>query len=177
MQWREVGVLKPTDAIADMWVCLPEHMKSGREFGVPLSPEAMAVLERVRQTMPFRAGDDLVFPGVGGVEQGRNTAMRFMTGRLGVVGPTIHGFRSSFKTWATQLGNGTPRYPRMLSELALDHVIADPVELAYLRKPEGHREDYRAERRPMMEAWAAFCFTPSAAGEVIAPAQFSRGRA
>jgi hypothetical protein len=60
---------------------------------------------------------------------------------------TVHGFRSCFKDWASELTN----YPAELSEAALGHVIGDRVEAAY------RRGDLFIKRRDMMAAWAAFC--------------------
>lgn len=56
---------------------------------------------------------------------------------------TVHGFRSSFRDWASEHA-----YRRDLAERALAHAIANPVEAAY------HRTDLLIERRSMMQAWA-----------------------
>jgi integrase len=56
---------------------------------------------------------------------------------------TAHGFRSSFRDWASE-----HRYPRDLAERALAHTVANAVEAAY------HRTDLLEQRRAMMEAWA-----------------------
>lgn len=56
-----------------------------------------------------------------------------------------HGFRSSFRDWASENG-----YPRDLAERALAHTVKNQVEAAY------HRTDLLEQRRPMMEDWAKF---------------------
>ena len=56
---------------------------------------------------------------------------------------TAHGFRSSFRDWAS--GNG---FPRDLAERALSHTISNQAEAAY------RRTDLLEERRLMMDAWA-----------------------
>ncbi|ALL64731.1 Phage integrase [Paraburkholderia caribensis MBA4] len=56
---------------------------------------------------------------------------------------TAHGFRSSFRDWASEHG-----YARDLAERALPHTVANKVEAAY------HRTNLLDQRRPMMEAWA-----------------------
>ena len=56
---------------------------------------------------------------------------------------TAHGFRSSFRDWASEHG-----YPRDLAERALAHTIQNQAEAAY------HRTDLLEQRRAMMEAWA-----------------------
>ncbi|WP_018425573.1 MULTISPECIES: phage integrase central domain-containing protein [Paraburkholderia] len=57
---------------------------------------------------------------------------------------TLHGFRSSFRDWASEQG-----YARDLAERALAHTVANKVEVAY------HRTDLMEQRRPTMDAWAA----------------------
>jgi integrase len=57
---------------------------------------------------------------------------------------TAHGFRSSFRYWASEQGHA-----RDLAERALAHTVANKVEAAY------HRTDLLEQRRPMMETWAA----------------------
>jgi integrase len=56
---------------------------------------------------------------------------------------TAHGFRSSFRKWASENG-----YARDLAGRALSHTVADKTEAAY------HRSDLLEQRRPMMQAWA-----------------------
>ena len=56
---------------------------------------------------------------------------------------TAHGFRSSFRDWASENG-----YSRDLAERALAHTIKNQVEAAY------HRTDLLEQRRTMMEEWA-----------------------
>ena len=63
---------------------------------------------------------------------------------------TAHGFRSSFRDWASENG-----YARDLAERALAHTIANRVEAAY------HRTDLLEQRRPMMQAWASYLYAPS----------------
>ncbi|WP_028226773.1 hypothetical protein [Paraburkholderia ferrariae] len=54
-----------------------------------------------------------------------------------------HGFRGSFRDWASESG-----YARDLAERALAHIVANKVEAAC------HRTDLLERRRLMMEAWA-----------------------
>ena len=58
-----------------------------------------------------------------------------------------HGFRSTFKDWATE----TTSHPREAVEFALAHSVGDAVERAYLRG------DLFEKRRALMEDWAAYC--------------------
>jgi integrase len=58
-----------------------------------------------------------------------------------------HGFRSTFRDWASERTN----YPREVTEMALAHRIDDKVEAAY------RRGDLFDKRRRMMNDWARFC--------------------
>ena len=58
---------------------------------------------------------------------------------------TAHGFRSSFRDWASEHS-----YARDLAERALAHAVANKVEAAY------HRTDLLEQRRPMMEVWGRY---------------------
>ena len=66
---------------------------------------------------------------------------------------TVHGFRSTFRDWASE----RTHYPRDVAEMALAHAIGDKVEAAY------RRGDLFERRKLMMEDWATFVLTtPSA---------------
>ena len=58
---------------------------------------------------------------------------------------TVHGFRASFRNWASENG-----YARDLAERALAHVIKSKSEAAY------HRTDLLENRRRMMAKWSDF---------------------
>jgi hypothetical protein len=68
-----------------------------------------------------------------------------------------HGFRSSFKDWARERTG----FANEVSEAALAHVNGDKVEAAYARG------DMFDKRRKLMDAWAAYCASPAADGQVI----------
>lgn len=65
---------------------------------------------------------------------------------MGADNCTVHGFRSSFKVWATERTS----FPNELSEAALAHVTGDRVEQAY------RRTDVLERRRELMTAWTDF---------------------
>ena len=73
-------------------------------------------------------------------------AFAMMLRRMGV-DATTHGFRSTFKDWATERTS----FPHELSEMALAHAIKDKTEAAY------RRGDLLEKRRQLMTAWARFC--------------------
>ena len=67
--------------------------------------------------------------------------------RLEFVDLTVHGFRATFKTWASER---TP-FQNEIAEAALAHIIGDKVEQAY------RRGDLFEKRRRLMQQWAIFC--------------------
>jgi len=60
---------------------------------------------------------------------------------------TVHGFRSTFRDWATEVAS----YPREVAEDALAHVITDKTEAAY------QRGDLLEKRRQMIQDWSDYC--------------------
>ena len=128
-----------------LWIVLAARMKSGAEHRVPLSDAALAVLH---EAAPLRGDDELVFPS----PRKRGSALSDMTltkvlRDCGLAGrATIHGFRSSFRDWATERTDA----PHAVMERALAHAVADAVEAAYARS------DLLERRRALMAAWGHF---------------------
>lgn len=133
----------------DLWVIPAERHKSKREFRIPLTSQALEVLEKMRPLRRPERGDWL-FPGQKPGRPLSNMAMEKVLHRMSV-DATPHGFRSTFRDWA---GDCTP-FPRELAEEALSHAVGNAVERAY------RRSDALAKRRELMEAWAAYCERPS----------------
>jgi len=125
-----------------LWTVPAERMKAGREHRVPLSAAAIALVKSLRE---FSRGDFL-FPGLKPGRPISNMAMDKSVRDAGL-DFTVHGFRSTFKDWATERTS----FPHELSEMALAHTIKDKTEAAY------RRGDMLEKRRELMEAWAGFC--------------------
>ena len=96
-----------------IWTIPESRMKAGREHRVPLSDLALEILKaqpgrtgRVFSTQTGRAFQSHVF----------SNLIRDM----GIQG-TVHGFRSSFRTWCAENGED-----RQLAEMALAHVGGRP---------------------------------------------------
>jgi len=141
------------DLEGKIWTVPAGRMKAGREHRVPLSRAAIELL----QALPMEDGNTHIFlgPSAGG---GLSTmAMPTALKRAGRSDVTIHGFRATFKTWASERTN----FPSHVVELALAHTIGNAVERAY------RRGDLFEKRRKLMEAWARYCMTNPAASEVI----------
>lgn len=147
-RWDEI------DMQAKVWTIPGERMKAGKPHRVPLSAEAMAILEPLRVA---RFGD-LVFPGQTIRKTLSETAFRALFRRCGVDNVTVHGFRSAFRDWC---GEATT-FPREVAEQALAHTVGNAVEQAY------RRGDALEKRRKLMEAWSTFCTTPKRAAKVVA---------
>ena len=146
--WAEI------DLEARTWTIPASRMKMSRAHVVPLSDAAVAVLEQVR---PLRDNSDLVFPSP--VKQGRPLSSMTLTKALRDTGLadrcTVHGFRSSFRTWASERTNAD--YATM--ELSLAHAVGSAVERSYARS------DLLAKRRRLMDQWGAFVTATS--GKVV----------
>ena len=134
-RWTEI------DLDAATWTVPAERMKAGKEYRVPLSADALAVLN----ALPHDDPNALVFasPRGGTLSDMSLTAVL----RRMKVDAVPHGFRSSFRDWCAERTN----YPR---EVALAHAIGDKVEAAY------RRGDLFEKRRRLMKDWAAFCANP-----------------
>ena len=59
---------------------------------------------------------------------------------------TVHGFRTSFRTWAAEGTNAE----HAVMELSLAHAVGSAVEQAYARS------DLLAKRRRLMDQWASY---------------------
>jgi integrase len=123
----------------DVWRVPEERTKTGREHAVPLSPRALTILEEAKQL-----GGELIFPSPRGMVLSDMTLSKLVR-ELGF-DATVHGFRSSFRTWAQEQTNA----PREVAEAALAHISGDKVERAYARS------DFFDKRRKLMEQWASY---------------------
>jgi len=152
MQWDEV------DKDARIWTMPAERTKTKVEHRVPLSEEAMRILDAQRKAHP---DSSVVFPAPRGGILSDMVLTKFLRDQKAASSDksrsaTAHGFRSSFRDWASEQG-----YSRDLAEKALAHAIASKTEAAY------HRTDLLEQRRPMMEAWAAHVCGNKAASNVV----------
>ena len=120
-------------------------MKAGVEHRVPLSDQALEVLKLARQ---LEDGSGLCFPSP--LRPGRALSDMILTKTLRSTGladrTTVHGFRTSFKTWAMELTDAS----WAVEEAALPHQLGGSVEQAYARS------DLLARRRTLMQQWADY---------------------
>lgn len=106
-----------------MWVIPAEKMKAKREHRVPLVDEAWDIL----QAMPRHEESDVIFHSEKGKPLSDATLSALL--RRMKVKAVPHGFRSTFKDWATEYTN----HQGELTEMALAHAVPDKVEAAYRR--------------------------------------------
>lgn len=126
----------------DIWTIPADDMKGRKDatsdFRVPLSPEAMSVIEQARN----HARDGYLFPSIRkGVISDMTMAM-FMS-RAGLEARP-HGFRSSLRDWIAE----TTETPHDIAETVLGHIVGGSVERAY------RRTDFIEQRRNLMVRWS-----------------------
>ena len=146
-RWEEI------DFADRLWTIPASRIKAGREHRVPLSDAAMAVLDRMQQV---RRGA-YVFPGRDSNAPVNSAGLFHSLRRLSWSDLTVHGFRSTFSTWAAE----RTAYPYEVREMALAHTVGNAVERAY------QRSDLYDRRRRLMDDWARYCSAPATAGEVV----------
>lgn len=188
MTWAEVdlgdapGATRATSATQGaIWTVPASRMKADREHRVPLTAEAVALL----QALPRVKGTDLVFfAPQGGMlsDMSLSAVMRRMQAselkRLaeadkaaGIESPNgprgfvdarsgraavPHGLRSTFRDWAAEQG-----IDRDLAEMTLAHVVGSEVERAY------RRTDMIERRRALLQAWGQAVRGFVAGGNVV----------
>jgi integrase len=163
-----------------VWIIPAERMKgvleAKREHRVPLNDAMLAVLDRV---WPDGWPEDpaaLMFPSSmklkrpkdapNGWIMSENTLQKVVND-LGLKGvATVHGFRSTFKDWATDCTT----FANEVSEEALAHLVGDDTERAY------RRTDRLAKRRKLMEAWAGYLARGRASGDNVTELRRVGGR-
>jgi integrase len=184
MRWHEI------DMAEKLWTVPPGRMKGGREHCVPLSDQAAAIIREMRSDGKD-IGQKYIFPGAKPGRPLSNVRMtevirRMNAEREAMVQPrwtdpkqnnrdvVPHGFRSSFKDWATdwtpspaeivdaaKRGEIVEAFPRDLVEVALAHRLNSKTEEAY------RRTTMIEKRRRLMGKWAEYCNKPATGGQVV----------
>jgi integrase len=128
-QWAEF------DLDNRLWTIPSGRMKRKNrgDFRVPLSEPAITVLKEAPRK------------GAGPFQIGGTTMLRLMERRGLAAKP--HGFRSSFKDWATEQTN----LAEEIAEACLAHFPNDKTVAAY------QRGDRLEQRRRLMDRWGQFC--------------------
>jgi integrase len=146
------------DLDAKVWTIPAARMKAGKEHRVPLSAPAMELLLKRKEeneiaglaTVPWGKPSENVFPGKRAATISDQLVLRHLKA-MNVGKVTVHGFRSTFKDWASEHD-----FPNEISEMALAHKVGTAVERAY------KRTDLFEKRAKLMDAWADYLSTPAA---------------
>jgi integrase len=133
------------DLTAGLWTIPKERMKARVAHTVTLSPAAVALVAGLPRDC------ELLFP------DPKENSMRAALRALDHDDIDVHGFRSSFRTWAAECTN----FPREIAELALAHAVGSQVERTYARTT------LIDKRRELMTQWAQFCEPAAVADTVI----------
>ena len=135
-----IGALR-SEINEGLWIIPANRMKAKKEHRVPLcsrSIEILAISKAMDEDSLFlfsRDGKPLT-----------NMAMPMMLRRL-QQDITVHGFRSTFRDWVSELTDHSPE----VAEMALAHTIRNQVEAAY------RRGDLLERRRSLMNDWENYC--------------------
>lgn len=135
------------DLEARLWTIPKERTKTEVAQRVPLPAQMIALLEKMKglnDTYVFAIG-----PKSGPVTE---TALRKLVQET-MKHPdlTLHGFRTTFRTWMQDAGTEWE-----VAETILSHKVGNAVSQAYAR------EDYLERRKPVMQAYADFAFNKPA---------------
>ena len=142
-RWDEV------DLQAREWRIVGDRMKTNADHVVPLADPAMDVLHQARDL----GKRGLVFPSPIRPDKPLSdmTLMKVLrTVRLAEI-TTVHGFRSTFRTWASECTDAD----HAVMELCLSHTVGNAVERAYARS------ELVAKRRALMKKWGTACMRPT----------------
>ena len=153
----EVRLAKPEeiDFTRAIWNVPAERMKARASHRVPLSKPVLALVESVmrKHNQPF------IFPSTKPEIGLSNGAMhQLIRKRYPNEKFTVHGFRTTFRMWAAEVGD----YDQNLAEIALAHSQDKKVEGAYMRSK------LIDKRRAMMEDYAKFATSAMQQQSIIA---------
>lgn len=121
-----------------IWTIPASRMKAGHAHRIPLTARAVVILKSLHK-LPH---NDHVFPGNAKGKPLSSMAMTMQLRRMDRGDITVHGFRSTFRDWASEQTS----FPHETCEHALAHRISDKAEAAY------RRGDQFEKRRKLMEA-------------------------
>ncbi|MET4801400.1 integrase arm-type DNA-binding domain-containing protein [Bradyrhizobium sp. LB11.1] len=131
-----------------LWTVPASRMKAGTEHRVPLAARALAIVREMHELRTC----EYVFPGYNGRRALSARAFGQVPSRMNIEGATVHGFRSSFRDWASE----QTTFSGEVCEMALAHTIRSVTERAY------RRGDLLDKRRELMAAWGSYCAKPPA---------------
>ncbi|EKS6403148.1 tyrosine-type recombinase/integrase [Enterobacter hormaechei] len=151
IEWQLLTLVRPSEAsgarweeidlTAKLWTIPAERMKAKREHIVPLSPQALEILEVMK---PISAHREHIFPSRNNPKQAMNSqTANAALKRIGYGGKLVaHGLRSIASTAINEAG-----FNADVIEAALAHSDKNEVRKAY------NRSTYLLQRKGLMEWW------------------------
>jgi len=134
--WSEINLDAKT------WRIPGSRMKSGRDHTVPLCDRAVDLLAKLP-----RDGEYIFPSSKAGTAIGKNSFGDLIETMGYKDKATAHGFRATFKTWATETTDAS----QVVIEMCIAHKIGGSLEKAY------QRGDLLAKRRELMDQWCRYC--------------------
>ena len=151
IEWQLLTLVRPSEASGarwaeidldtKLWTIPAERMKAKREHIVPLSPQALEILDVMK---PISAHREHVFPSRNDPKQPMNSqTANAALKRIGYGGKLVaHGLRSIASTALNESGFNSD-----IIESALAHIDKNEVRRAY------NRSIYLEQRRELMSWW------------------------
>lgn len=136
-----------------VWTIPASRMKAGKEHRVPLSKQAISLLNAMPRQGLY------VFPGTKENKPLSDMSLSAVLRRMKKDSVTVHGFRSTFRDWCAEHSN----FPRAVAEHALAHKLPDKTEAAY------QRGDLLTKRVALMQAWADYCDKKPSQSDTTSP--------
>lgn len=155
IEWQLLTLVRPSEASgarwaeidldAKLWTIPAERMKAKREHIVPLSPQALDIIEVMK---PVSAHREHVFPSRNDPKQPMNSqTANAALKRIGYGGKLVaHGLRAIASTALNEHG-----FNADVIEAVLAHTDKNEIRIAY------NRSTYLEHRVDMMKWWGSFC--------------------
>lgn len=149
LTWQLLTLSRPGEAAAarwdeingDVWRIPAAKMKRRRDHLVPLSPQALGILEIMR---PISGHRDYIFPSRNDPRRHMSTESANMALKRMNIDTTAHGLRALASTTLNEEG-----FESRVIEMALAHIDQNETRAAY------NRAEYLSQRRNMLEWWAS----------------------
>jgi integrase len=149
LEWKDINWEQRTLTIP------AQRMKARAEHIIPLSDRVRELLQQQKQ---YSTSQQYVFTGRNAGQPLDEKTMRKVLHHMGE-SVTVHGFRTSFRTWAAEQTN----FDFYAVEMCLAHSVGSAVTRAYLR---GNALE---KRREIMTAWSEYCGSAAGGTRVGAP--------
>ena len=125
------------------WLIDGSRMKNKEPHKAPLSDEALSIIKRLRQlhNHPYLFVRD-------GFEKpiSNNAMLYFLKRKFPEIKTTVHGFRTSFRTWSEESEN----HDFLASEMSISHKVLSKTQQAYMRS------DLYERRKKIMLSWSKY---------------------